>query len=342
MNKPNIIFPAEWAAQSGVMLTWPDEGTDWADMLDEVEICFLAIAKAISNREKLLIVCKDIPLLTTKLKSCRTENIIFAVYPLNDTWARDHGAITVVKDGKLTLYDFTFNGWGMKFAANFDNQITCSLFRNGNFRSEVQYENKQHFVLEGGSLESDGKGTLLTTRDCLLSINRNQHLEESEIEKQLIDLFGLKQVLWLSSGYLAGDDTDSHIDTLARFCDPQTIAYVKCDDANDEHYDALSRMEQELTAFRTLKNQAYQLIPLPMADPVFDGKERLPATYANFLIINGAVLVPFYNSPKDKVAALQLQKAFPDREIVGIDCSSLIKQHGSLHCVTMQFPEGVL
>jgi len=342
MNKPNIIFPAEWAAQSGVMLTWPDEGTDWADMLDEVEICFLAIAKAISDREKLLIVCKDIPLLTTKLKSCRTENIIFAVYPLNDTWARDHGAITVVKDGKLTLYDFTFNGWGMKFAANFDNQITCSLFRNGNFRSEVQYENKQHFVLEGGSLESDGKGTLLTTRDCLLSINRNQHLEESEIEKQLIDLFGLKQVLWLSSGYLAGDDTDSHIDTLARFCDPQTIAYVKCDDANDEHYDALSRMEQELTAFRTLKNQAYQLIPLPMADPVFDGKERLPATYANFLIINGAVLVPFYNSPKDKVAALQLQKAFPDREIVGIDCSSLIKQHGSLHCVTMQFPEGVL
>jgi len=342
MNKPNIIFPAEWAAQSGVMLTWPDEGTDWADMLDEVEICFLAIAKAISDREKLLIVCKDIPLLTTKLKSCRTENIIFAVYPLNDTWARDHGAITVVKDGKLTLYDFTFNGWGMKFAANFDNQITCSLFRNGNFRSEVQYENKQHFVLEGGSLESDGKGTLLTTRDCLLSINRNQHLEESEIEKQLIDLFGLKQVLWLSSGYLAGDDTDSHIDTLARFCDPQTIAYVKCDDANDEHYDALSRMEQELTAFRTLKNQAYQLIPLPMADPVFDGKERLPATYANFLIINGAVLVPFYNSPKDKVAALQLQKAFPDRKIVGIDCSSLIKQHGSLHCVTMQFPEGVL
>jgi len=342
MNKPNIIFPAEWAAQSGVMLTWPDEGTDWADMLDEVEICFLAIAKAISDREKLLIVCKDIPLLTTKLKSCRTENIIFAVYPLNDTWARDHGAITVVKDGKLTLYDFTFNGWGMKFAANFDNQITCSLFRNGNFRSEVQYENKQHFVLEGGSLESDGKGTLLTTRDCLLSINRNQHLEESEIEKQLIDLFGLKQVLWLSSGYLAGDDTDSHIDTLARFCDPQTIAYVKCDDANDEHYDALSRMEQELTAFRTLKNQAYQLIPLPMADPVFDGKERLPATYANFLIINGAVLVPFYNSPKDQLAALQLQKAFPDRKIVGIDCSSLIKQHGSLHCVTMQFPEGVL
>ncbi|NEW82966.1 MAG: agmatine deiminase family protein [Mariniphaga sp.] len=342
MQKPNIILPAEWAAQCGVMLTWPHEGTDWADMLDEVEICFLAIAKAISDREKLLIVCKDIPRLTDKLKNCRTENIVFAAYPLNDTWARDHGAITVMKEGKPTLYDFTFNGWGMKFAANFDNQITSSLYKNGFFRKGVQYENLQHFVLEGGSLESDGEGTLLTTRDCLLSINRNQHLTEAAIEKQLIDLFGLQQMLWLSSGYLAGDDTDSHIDTLARFCDPQTIAYVKCDDANDEHFEALNRMEQELTAFRTLKNQAYQLIPLPMADPVFDGKERLPATYANFLIINGAVLVPFYNSPKDQIAAQILQKAFPDREIIGIDCSPLIIQHGSLHCVTMQFPEGVL
>jgi len=342
MNKSNIILPAEWATQSGVMLTWPNEDTDWADILDEVEVCFIAIARAIAEREKLLIVCKDSQLLATKLKNCRSENIIFARYPLNDTWARDHGAITVVKDGKPTLYDFTFNGWGLKFAANFDNQITTSLYRNGLFRNEVQYENKQHFVLEGGSLESDGEGTLLTTRDCLLSINRNQHLEESAIEKQLIDLFGLQRVLWLSSGYLAGDDTDSHIDTLARFCDPQTIAYVKCEDVNDEHFAALNRMEQELIAFRTLKGESYQLIPLPMADPVFDGKDRLPATYANFLIINKAVLVPFYNSPKDQIAAQQILKAFPKREIIGIDCSPLIKQHGSLHCVTMQFPEGVL
>lgn len=342
MKNSNIVLPAEWADQSGVMLTWPHEGTDWAGMLDEVEVCFTAIAKAISEREKLLIVCQERQHLADQLSNCRLDNIVFAEYPLNDTWARDHGAITVLKNGIPTLYDFTFNGWGMKFAANFDNQITSSLCRNGIFRKEVQYENQQHFVLEGGSLESDGEGTLLTTRDCLLSINRNQHLKEAEIEQQLIDLFGLQQVLWLSSGYLAGDDTDSHIDTLARFCDPQTIAYVKCDDANDEHFEALGRMEQELIAFRTLKNEPYQLIPLPMADPAFDGKDRLPATYANFLIINKAVLVPFYNSPKDKIAALQLQKAFSEREIISIDCSSLIKQHGSLHCVTMQFPKGVL
>ena len=342
MNKPNIIFPAEWAEQSGVMLTWPHEGTDWADILDEVEGCFIAIARAIAEREKLLIVCQNPELLKDKLTNCHLENIVFAVYPLNDTWARDHGAITVLIDEKPTLYDFTFNGWGMKFAANFDNQITSSLYRNDFFRRDVHYENKQHLVLEGGSLESDGEGTLLTTRECLLSINRNQHLKEGEIEKQLTDLFGLHQVLWLSSGYLAGDDTDSHIDTLARFCDPQTIAYVKCEDANDEHYKALKLMEQELNLFRTLNNEPYHLIPLPMADAVYDGKQRLPATYANFLIINEAVLIPSYNSPKDTIAAQQLKNAFPGREIIGIDCSVLIKQHGSLHCVTMQFPKGVL
>lgn len=341
MNKPNIILPAEWAEQSGVMLTWPHEETDWVGMLDEVEGCFIAIAKEIAEREKLLIVCRNRHPLIDKLKNCRTENIVFAELPSNDTWSRDHGAITVIKDGKLTLYDFTFNGWGMKFGANLDNQITSSLYHNGFFGNEVCYENKQHLVLEGGSIESDGERTLLTTRECLLSANRNQYLTEAVIEKQLTDLFGLQQVLWLSSGYLAGDDTDSHIDTLARFCDPQTIAYVKCDDANDEHYQALNLMRQELTTFRTLKNEPYQLISLPMADTAFDGGHRLPATYANFSIINKAVLVPFYNSPKDKIAQIQLQKAFSGREIIGIDCLPLIKQHGSLHCVTMQFPKGV-
>ena len=342
MNKQNIVLPAEWAVQSGVMLTWPHEETDWATMLDEVEVCFMAIAKAISEREKLLIVCSDPTSLQEKLQECTGKNIVYAKLPSNDTWARDHGPITVMVEGKVTIYDFTFNGWGMKFAANYDNQITSSLYRNGYFNSEIICNNQQTLVLEGGSIESDGDGTLLTTKECLLSVNRNQHLTQSEVEQNLTDLFGLKQILWLSSGYLAGDDTDSHIDTLARFCDSKTIAYVKCADEKDEHYDALGKMEQELASFRTTGNQPYHLIPLPMADPVFDGETRLPATYANFLIINGAVLVPFYNSSKDKIAALQLQNAFPGREIIGIDCRPLIMQHGSLHCVTMQFPQGVL
>jgi agmatine/peptidylarginine deiminase len=167
-------------------------------------------------------------------------------------------------------------------------------------------------------------------------------MNQREIEDYLKITFDLQKALWLSSGYLAGDDTDSHIDTLARFCDSNTIAYVQCEDPDDEHYEALKRMEEELKTFRTLDNASYQLIPLPMADPVYEDGQRLPATYANFLIINSAVLVPFYNSEKDQIAQIQLQKAFPDRDIVGIDCRSLIKQHGSLHCVTMQFPKGVL
>ena len=148
--------------------------------------------------------------------------------------------------------------------------------------------------------------------------------------------------MWLDHGYLSGDDTDSHIDTLARFCDEHTIAYVKCDDQEDEHYEALSKMEEQLCSFKDFEGNPYNLIELPMAARVMVDGERLPATYANFLIMNELVIVPFYNTPKDQVAAEQLQKAFPTREVIGIDCSAIIKQHGSLHCITMQYPEGYL
>jgi agmatine/peptidylarginine deiminase len=199
-----------------------------------------------------------------------------------------------------------------------------------------------HCVLEGGSIESDGKGTILTTAECLLSENRNDHLSQEEIEDYLKLIFGAERILWLNNGYMAGDDTDSHIDTLARFCSEDTIAYVQCTDPNDEHFEELKLMEEELQTFRTLDGKPYRLVALPMADAVVDGDDRLPATYANFLIINEAVLVPTYHSPKDKIALQQIQTAFPDREVIGINCLSLIKQHGSLHCVTMQFPKGII
>ena len=201
----------------------------------------------------------------------------------------------------------------------------------------------KQFVLEGGSIESDGQGTLLTTEACLLSANRNDSLTKDEIELFLKETFGLQRVLWLQNGYLAGDDTDSHIDTLARFCDAHTIAYVQCVDSADEHYEALRRMEKELQAFRTTEGQPYRLIPLPMAEAAWgDAGKRLPATYANFLIINGAVLLPCYSTLQDALAKEQLQTAFPDREVVGVDCQALIRQHGSLHCVTMQYPVGIV
>jgi agmatine deiminase len=333
-----ILLPAEWDDQQFVQLTWPHKNTDWADMLNEVNECFVNIAREIIKHEDLLIVCSDTDEVEQLLGDADLSRITFAEMPTNDTWARDHGGITVLEDGKPVVYDFTFNGWGLKFAANHDNLITRQLYTAGIF-GDSGHKNCFDFVLEGGSIESNGEGTLLTTSECLLSDNRN-NLSEEDIEAKLIEYFGLKQVLWLNHGYLAGDDTDSHVDTLARFCDRSTIAYVKCDDVEDEHYDELKKMKKELRMFKTSDGRYFRLIPLPMADEIYLGEERLPATYANFLIINGAVLVPTYNSPKDELAIQQVQKAFPDREIVGIDCRALIKQHGSLHCVTMQYARG--
>ena len=338
----DILFPAEWVPQSAVQLTWPHEDTDWAPILEEVVPCFVSIAHEIIKREKLLIVCADQEIVKQQLGDVDYSKVIFREMDTNDTWARDHGGISVFIDGTPAVYDFVFNGWGMKFAADKDNLITRRLFMSDTFADEVLPLNMQPFVLEGGSLESDGKGTLLTTAECLLSLNPNEYLCREEIENQLKDIFGFKQVLWLESGYLAGDDTDSHVDTLARLCNEDTIAYVKCDDETDEHFAELKEMEEQLKEFRTLDNKPYKLIDLPMADKVEWNGERLPATYANFLIINGAVLLPTYNSPKDNEAISQLRKAFPDREIVGINCLPLIKQHGSLHCVTMQYPEGFI
>ncbi len=336
IGSPKIILPAEWDNQIFIQLTWPHIDTDWAEMLDEVNECFVQIAKAVVQYEKLLVVCPDAAIVKTLLAGIDVSKITFVELSTNDTWSRDHGGITVFEDDKTVIYDFTFNGWGMKFAANHDNGITRKLYEEGVFDKQTDYRNLLDFVLEGGSIESDGQGTLLTTAECLLSDNRNNKTKD-EVDAILKDLFGLKQILWLHHGYLAGDDTDSHVDTLARLCSPHSIAYVQCTDQNDEHYTELRKMEEELQAFRTLNGDSYVLIPLPMADTVFDGDDRLPATYANFLIINGAVLLPSYDSPKDEIAKQQLQKAFPDREIILIDCRALIKQHGSLHCVTMQY-----
>lgn len=337
-----ILLPAEWYPQSAVQLTWPHAGTDWAPMLDEAIRCFVTIAKEVVKREKLLIVCPDELAVREQLGDVDYSRILFREMETNDTWARDHGGITVFEGGIPVVYDFVFNGWGMKFAANQDNLITRKLAACGTFAEGVPVVNMQPFVLEGGSIESDGKGTLLATVECLSSVNRNEYLQKEELENYLKEVFGLERILWLENGFLAGDDTDSHVDTLARFCDESTIAYVQCTDETDEHFDELQAMEQELMAFRKTDGQPYRLIPLPMADRVEYEGERLPATYANFLIMNGAVLLPFYGSSKDEAAKAALQQAFPDREIIGVDCLPLIRQHGSLHCVTMQYPEGVI
>lgn len=336
-------MPAEWEHFGAVMLAWPHAGTDWDYMLDEVTRCYCDIARAIiEGGSTLVIVAPDIDLPKKYLSDIDASRIIFCQVTTNDTWARDFGPITVIENDETHIADFCFNGWGLKFAACHDNLITSKLSAAKLF--SATRDNHLGFVLEGGSIESDGKGTILTTSECLLSPNRNGDLSRQEIEQYLHKALGADRVMWLNHGYLAGDDTDSHIDTLARLAPHDTILYVKCQDTADEHYNELSLMEQELMQLRTAEGNPYNLIALPLPDPIYDENgERLPATYANFLITDTQILLPTYNQPaNDRLAEQMMQIIFPERKIVTIDCRALIRQHGSLHCVTMQLPKEIL
>jgi agmatine/peptidylarginine deiminase len=285
-------------------------------MLDEIIATYREMAREIEKREELLVVGE----------------------PSNDTWARDHGFITLVDDqGHARLLDFYFNGWGEKFPAELDNAINRRLYDEGKVKGE--YVDCLDFVLEGGSIESDGKGTVFTTSCCLLAPHRNQPMTKEQIEERLKQELHAERIVWINHGSLTGDDTDGHIDTLVRICPDDTLLYMGCDNPDDEQYAELHLMEEELKTFRTIEGKPYRLLKLPMPRPIIFEGERLPATYANFLVINGAVLCPTYAQPDLDAEALRLiGEAFPEREIVGIDCRSIIKQHGSLHCCTMQYP----
>lgn len=337
----STTLPAEWAPQTAVMLTWPRNDGDFARNFAAVEQNFFAIAVAIARRENLHVnVAHDAPGLAARLVAAGVPKDRLRVYhlPNDDVWARDHGPITVLRDGKPVHLDFIFNGWGGKFPADRDNALTGRLIAAGAWDAPVEAVD---FVLEGGAIESDGQGTLLTTERCLLAPTRNPSMDKAAIEALLKDKFGVARVLWLKHGDLLGDDTDGHIDTIARFCDANTIAYQGCEDRADPHYEDLAAMARELEAFRTADGKPYKLVPLPLPAPIVDPDDgrRLPAGYANFLIVNGAVLVPLYgDANNDAVALERLRPCFPGREVLGIECRALIHQYGSLHCVTMQIP----
>ena len=337
-------LPAEWEPQSGIMLTWPHHHTDWKPILHSVEPVYGEICAHTSQREKVLIVARNqdhknhIQMLLASYKIA-TNNVLFGLADSNDSWARDHGVITIFDNEQPLLLDFQFNAWGEKYQFQLDNKINESLQQQNLFNAPLQAID---LVLEGGSIESNGAGMLLTNQ-CLLTSTRNPGLVKSQIESELRQHLGIQQILWLNKGKLIGDDTDAHIDTLARFVDTNKIAYVSCNNQSDEHFHTLQEMEQELITLNSANNESFELIPLPLPDPVYDSHERrLPATYANFLIINDAVLLPVYNQEKDQLAIDALTKCFPSREIIAINCLPLIHQYGSLHCITMQLPKGVL
>lgn len=345
MNK--LYIPAEWEKQKAIQLTWPHEDTDWKEYLNEIYATYVEMADAITRHEKLIVVTPHVDevrsLLADKLNKEQMERVCLHQCPTNDTWARDHGFITLLEKednenkegGRLKLLDFKFNGWGEKFEAELDTRINRSLFDAGVVKGE--YVDHNDFVLEGGSIESDGKGSVFTTSCCLLAPHRNQPLTRDEIEQKLKEWLHAERIVWIDYGQLTGDDTDGHIDTLVRTAPDDTLVYVGCDDTADEQYGELHRMEEQLKTLRTADGKPFRLLRLPMPDAMYYDGERLPATYANFIIINGAVVYPTYNQPeKDCMAREIIQQAFPDREMIGIDSSIVVRQHGSLHCCSMQ------
>lgn len=348
--RQRYFLPAEWYEQSGVQLTWPHEDTDWRPYLDEItEVC-LNLVRIVARHEKVLVAARDADKVRRLIESSTDEDVRgnIRVYQCenNDTWARDHSFITLVPErdggeGSFRLLDFRFNGWGRKFPADKDNRINASLYDAGAFNG-VRVDNDD-FVLEGGSVESDGRGTIFTTSMCLLAPNRNQPMTREEIAQRLMSELCADRVVWLDHGCLTGDDTDGHIDTTVRTAPDDTLVYTGCDDSGDGQYEDFRMLEIQLRGLRTADGQPYRLLRLPMPDAVCYDGERLPATYANFLVINGAVIVPEYGQPeKDAEARRVIAEAFPGRETIGVNALAVVRQHGSLHCLTMQFPKGCM
>lgn len=337
-----LRFPAEWENQSAILIAWPHAGTDWADRLDAVERTYVSLASAIARFERVVICVADAALRERAAAllagaGVDAERVRFVEVPYDDTWLRDSGPITLRDGDGFRLLDFLFTAWGGKFEAGEDDQLVARLHAAGVFGDAVR--ERVDFALEGGGIETDGEGTLLSTWTCLHE--RHPDLSREQVTAILQRHLRQDRTLWLDHGYLEGDDTDAHIDTLARFAAPDAIVYQACDDPHDGHYVELQAMAAEIAALRTADGLPYRLFPLPWARPIRDGERRLAASYANFLILNGAVLIPGYGDAADDEAAAVLARAFPGREIVQIDCRPLIWQNGSLHCVTMQLPEGL-
>jgi len=331
----------EWAPQQAVMFAWPHESTDWAPWLAEIQRSYVELAVAIASEVTPLILCQDAEhqaLIGQQLGTRCLHSPRFVIAPYNDTWCRDYGPVTLGGENGKLLLDFQFNGWGDKYDAALDNNINQQL--GALWKSPLRMIS---YELEGGSIETDGQGTLLTTAHCLLDSNRNKDYSKQEIEKFVLDQLGLERILWITEGALLGDDLDSHIDNLVRFCSPDTIAYATCSRTDDVHYEPMQKMKVQVEALRQPNGAPYKLQAIEIPSPLFDeNNKRLPGSYVNFLIVNNSVIVPTFGCAEDAAALSGLQRCFPGKQMVPVPGGSLIKQYGGPHCATMQLPMGTL
>jgi len=314
-----IRLPAQWETQKSIIVVFPTNQIDWQHSLKEIQKSYVKFIEAIAIFQKCIVICHDKKIPYKFFTS--SQNIEIHEIQTNDTWIRDFGAIDFYEDGKLKYYNFIFNAWGDKFSSSLDNKFNITFYKNNLINED--------FILEGGSIDSNGAGVLLTTSKCIFNSNRNSTHKHGEIIKKLKNLFGLKEIIILNHGALMGDDTDSHVDTLARFIDEESIVYVKCYDEHDEHYEELNKMEKEL------EKTGFKLIPLPLPKAKYFQDKRLPATYINFVFVNGAIIVPIYNDENDKIAIDTLNLHVKDRVIKTVDASVFIREHGSLHCASI-------
>lgn len=340
----DIRFIPEWEPIEYVLLALPNNNTDWDYILPDAIDQYRRLIKAITDEGiKVALLCHDKKDAMEATKDSNQDMIRYIPMDYNDTWTRDYGMLTVVRNERLRALDFGFNAWGLKFAADKDNLVNLHLNEDGKLMP-LTYRNERDFVLEGGSVETDGTGTILTTSRCLQSPNRNGGLTKTELNQKLNEKLGADHILWLDHGALEGDDTDSHIDTLARMAPDDTIVFTGTKNFDDPQFEELLAMRAQLTLFRTAEGNPYNLVELPLPDPVYDTDgSRLPATYANYLVANDVIFMPTYAQPdKDELAMRSIKIAFPHHKIVGVDCRTLLRQHGSLHCATMQIPADIL
>jgi len=329
-------MPAEWEPHAGTWLSWPHNRDTWPETLAEVEQAFRAMVAALAGREPVHVNVLDAA--HERHVAKRLEGLGGAIHlhriPTDDAWCRDHGPIGLVAEAAPPLaLDCRFNAWGGKYPP-YDRDDAAARAMAAALGIEVHSE---PLVLEGGAIEVNGRGALLTTEQCLLNPNRNPGMSRASIEARLRELLGVHEILWLGEG-IAGDDTDGHVDDLTRFVGPAKVVTAVESDVADENHRALAANRERLQALRLASGAGLEILELPMPAPRVAGGQRLPASYANFYIANGVVLVPAFDDPMDTDAQGLLAHCFPDRRILPIDSRALVQGLGAVHCLTQQIP----